>query len=44
VTQSGLVQPLGRDAGGHIQKRIDRGEVHELTLGEKQAFWRGEAS
>jgi hypothetical protein len=37
------VQPLGNDPGGHIAKRIASGELHELDLAEKAAYYRGEA-
>jgi len=40
--ENGVVIPLGRDPGGHLQRKIDKGELHELSLAEKQAYWRGE--
>jgi hypothetical protein len=43
VGENGIVIPMGRDPGGHLQKRIDRGELHELTLAERKAYYAGEA-
>jgi len=40
--ENGVVIPLGRDPGGHLQRKIDKGELHELSLAEKRAYWRGE--
>ena len=40
--ENGVVVPMGRDEYGHMQQRIDRGEVHELTLAEKLAYYAGE--
>jgi hypothetical protein len=42
--ENGIVMPMGRDSGGHIQQRIDRGEVHELTLAEKMSYYSGGAA
>ena len=44
VAPNGLVLPVGRDPGGHVQKRIDAGELHELTLGERKAYYAGEGA
>lgn len=41
VAPNGLVLPVGRDAGGHIAKRIASGELHELTLGERRSYYAG---
>jgi hypothetical protein len=40
--ESGVVVPIGHDPFGHPQRKIDKGELHELSLAEKQAYWRGE--
>jgi hypothetical protein len=42
IFPNGLVQPLGKDAGGHIQRRIERGEARELSLAERRAFYDGQ--
>ena len=44
VAPNGLVLPVGRDPGGHVQKQIDAGELHELTLGERKASCAGEGA
>jgi len=31
--------PLGNDPGGHLQKRIDSGQLHELSLAEKRSYY-----
>lgn len=41
--ENGVVVPLGRDPGGHLAAKVARGELHELSLPEREAYWRGEA-
>jgi len=40
--ESGIVVPIGADKGGTFQRRIDAGQLHELTFAEREAYYRGE--
>jgi hypothetical protein len=42
ISSSGLVQPVGRDPGGHIERRLRSGELRELSLPEKHRYFAGE--
>jgi hypothetical protein len=43
VRDGHTVVPIGTDPGGHLQRRIDRGELHELTPAERESYYAGEA-
>jgi hypothetical protein len=44
VRDGDVIVPLGRDPGGHLQRRIEAGQLHELTLDEKRAYFSGGAA
>ena len=42
--ENGVIVPLGTDPGGHLQRRIREGTIHELTLAEKKSYYDGGAA